>query len=156
MGHGLRRPQLRTGDLDRTVTVNAGGLSWRDLPRAAQLYATLVIVVGSVVFLRFLPDSLPRPALFAALLVVGCVMSTWKVTLPIELSSGSTLSVSYAADLMALLLLGPKLAMVIAVVGVIAQCTVHVKQRYPIYRTVFSAAAEAITMGATAMAYERL
>jgi signal transduction histidine kinase/ActR/RegA family two-component response regulator len=105
---------------------------------------------------RFWPDAIPRPALFATLLVIGCVMSTWKVTLPIELSSGSTLSVSYAADLMALLLLGPRLAMIIAVVGVIAQCTVFVKQRYPVYRTIFSASAEAITMGATAFAYQSL
>jgi signal transduction histidine kinase/ActR/RegA family two-component response regulator len=138
------------------VTVNAGGLSWRDLPRSAQFYASAVILSGAVVFLQFWPDSIPRPALFAALLVIGCVMSTWKVTLPIELSSGSTLSVSYAADLMALLLLGPRLAMIIAVTGVVAQCTVHVKQRYPLYRTVFSAAAEALTMGATAVAYESL
>jgi signal transduction histidine kinase/ActR/RegA family two-component response regulator len=64
--------------------------------------------------------------------------------------------VSYAADLMALLLLGPRLAMVIAVIGVVAQCTVHVRQRYPVYRTVFSAAAEAITMGATAFVYQSL
>ena len=138
------------------MTAHAGGLSWRELPRAAQLYASLVILAGAVVFLRFWPDSIPRPALFAALLVIGCVMSTWKVTLPIELSSGSTLSVSYAADLMALLLLGPRLAMVIAVAGVIAQCTVHVRQRYPLYRTVFSASAEALTMAATALAYEAL
>jgi signal transduction histidine kinase/ActR/RegA family two-component response regulator len=138
------------------VTVNAGGLSWRQLPRTAQLYASAVIVSGAAVFLHFWPDSLPRPELFAALLVIGCVMSTWKVTLPIELSSGSTLSVSYAADLMALLLLGPRLAMIIAVAGVIAQCTVHVRQRYPVYRTVFSAAAEAITMGATSLVYQSL
>jgi signal transduction histidine kinase/CheY-like chemotaxis protein len=138
------------------VTVNAGGLAWRGLPRSAQFYASAVILSGAVVFLQFWPVSIPRPALFAALLVIGCVMSTWKVTLPIALSSGSTLSVSYAADLMALLLLGPRLAMIIAVTGVIAQCTVHVKQRYPLYRTVFSAAAEALTMGATALVYERL
>jgi signal transduction histidine kinase/ActR/RegA family two-component response regulator len=138
------------------MTVNAGGTSWRDLPRAAQLYASVVILAGAAVFLNFWPDSLPQPVLFAVLLVVGCVMSTWKVTLPIELSSGSTLSVSYAADLMALLLLGPRLAMIIAVAGVIAQCTVRVKQRYPVYRTVFSAAAEAITMGATALVYQGL
>jgi signal transduction histidine kinase/CheY-like chemotaxis protein len=138
------------------VTAHAGGLSWRELPRAAQLYASLVILAGAAVFLQFWPDSIPKPVLFATLLVIGCVMSTWKVTLPIELSSGSTLSVSYAADLMALLLLGPRLAMVIAVAGVIAQCTVHVKQRYPLYRTVFSAAAEALTMGATALMYETL
>jgi signal transduction histidine kinase/ActR/RegA family two-component response regulator len=138
------------------VTAHAGGLSWRELPRAAQVYASLVILAGAAVFLQFWPDSIPKPVLFATLLVIGCVMSTWKVTLPIELSSGSTLSVSYAADLMALLLLGPRLAMVIAVAGVIAQCTVHVKQRYPLYRTVFSASAEALTMGATALMYETL
>src|SRR6185295_1169281 len=128
MGHQLQRPQLRSGDLERTVTAHAGGLSWRELPRGAQLYAGLVMIAGAVVFQQFWPDSIPKPALFVALLVIGCVMSTWKVTLPIELSSGSTLSVSYAADLMALLLLGPRLAMVIAVAGVIAQYTVHVKQ----------------------------
>jgi signal transduction histidine kinase/ActR/RegA family two-component response regulator len=138
------------------VTVNAGGLSWRELPRGAKLYASVVIVSGTAVLLHFWPDSLPKPALFAALLVIGCVMSTWKVTLPIELSSGSTLSVSYAADLMALLLLGPRLAMIIAVTGVIAQCTVNVRQRYPVYRTVFSAAAEAVTMGATSLVYQSL
>src|SRR5262249_5921582 len=156
LGHQLRRPELRPGDMGRTMTVNAGGLWWRDLPRSAQFYVSAVILFGAVVFLQFWPESIPRPTLFTALLVIGCVMSTWKVTLPIELSSGSTLSVSYAADLMALLLLGPRLAMIIAVTGVVAQCTVHVKQRYPVYRTVFSAGAEAITMGATALAYERL
>src|SRR5262245_2454260 len=131
-------------------------MSWRELPRAAQLYVVLVIILGIGVLVQFWPEAVPKPVLFVTLLVIGCVMSTWKVTLPIELSSGSTLSVSYAADLMALLLLGPRLAMIIAVVGVVAQCTVHVKQRYPVYRTIFSASAEAITMGATAFAYQSL
>jgi len=91
--------------------------------------------------------------LFAVLLGIACITSTWKVTLPIALSSGSTLSVSYAADLMALLLLGPRQAMVIAVAGVVTQCTVNLKQPYPIYRTVFSAAGEAITIAVTAAVY---
>jgi len=138
------------------VTAHAGGLSWRKLPRAAQLYVATVIAVGAATFAAFFPHAVPRPALFLVLLVLGCVTSTWKVTLPISLSSGSTLSVSYAADLMALLLLGPRLAMLIAVAGVVAQCSVHVKQPYPLYRTVFSASAEAITMGATAVVYEAL
>ena len=45
--------------------------------------------------------------MFAALVGASCLTSIWKVNLPIPLASGSTLSVSYAADLMALLLLGP-------------------------------------------------
>jgi signal transduction histidine kinase/CheY-like chemotaxis protein len=138
------------------VTAHAGGLSWRELPRAAQIYVAVIITGGTAAFAALFPHTVARPGLFLVLLALGCVTSTWKVTLPIALSSGSTLSVSYAADLMALLLLGPRLAMIIAVAGVVAQCTVRVKQRYPVYRTVFSASAEAITMGATALVYEAL
>ena len=43
----------------------------------------------------------------------------------------------------------------IAVAGALAQCTINVKQRYPVYRTVFSVAAEALTMAATGLAIRR-
>ena len=138
------------------MTAHAGGTSWRDLPRGAQLYVAVVIAVGAPTFVALFPHAISRPALFAAVLVLGCVTSTWKVTLPIALSSGSTLSVSYAADLMALLLLGPQQAAVIAVAGVITQCTINVKQPYPLYRTVFSASAEAGTMAATGFVYQAM
>src|SRR5678815_2851985 len=115
------------------MTASAGGLASRHLPRAAQIYVAAVIAVGSVLFVALLPHDLPQPLLFAALFGISCITSTWKVTLPIALSSGSTLSVSYAADLIALLLLGPRQAMVIAVAGVVTQCTVNLKQPYPIY-----------------------
>ena len=78
------------------------------------------------------------------------------MNLPIPLASGSTLSVSYAANLMALLLLGPRVAVAVAAAGVLAQCTINVKQPYPIYRTVFSVAAEILTMAATGLAYRAL
>ena len=135
------------------MTVRAGGLAWRNLPRTAQIYVAAVIAVGGVFFVALLPHDLPQPLLFATLLGIACITSTWKVTLPIALSSGSTLSVSYAADLMALLLLGPRHAMVIAVAGVVTQCTINLKQPYPLYRTVFSAAGEAITIAVTATVY---
>jgi PAS domain S-box-containing protein len=54
---------------------------------------------------------------------------------------------------MALLLLGPQQAMVIAVAGAWTQCTFNVKRAYPPYRTVFSMAAEAITIQATGVAF---
>src|SRR5258706_3940087 len=95
------------------------GLSWRDLRPPAQAYVAFVIGLGTFAFVVAFPHAVPRPALFAALLALACVTSVWKVTLPIALSSGSTLSVSYAADLMSLLLLGPRQAMVIAVAGVV-------------------------------------
>jgi PAS domain S-box-containing protein len=102
------------------------------------------------------PSHYPRPAMFGILLLASCITSAWKVNLPGPPSSGSTLSLSYAADLAALMLLGPEQAMVVALAGVLTQCTVHVRQPYPLYRTVFSLAAEAITILTTGHAYTLL
>jgi signal transduction histidine kinase/ActR/RegA family two-component response regulator len=131
-------------------------LGWGPLPLAARIYVMTVIATGLVSFVALAPRSYPQPGLFLLLLLSTCLTSTWKVNLPIPLASGSTLSVSYAANLMALLLLGRQPAMVVAVTGVWMQCTYKVKQPYPLYRTVFSMAAEASTMAATGAAYEWL
>jgi signal transduction histidine kinase len=129
------------------------GLGWRALPRVARLYVTAVTAIGATAIVVLAPRVVPDPALFLFLLLTVCVTSAWKVNLPLSLVSGSTLSVSYAADLMALLLLGPRAAIVIAAVGVWTQCTVNVKRRYPLYRTAFSVSAEIITMSATGAVY---
>ena len=128
-------------------------LEWRSLPGVARLYVTVVLLAGIYALARTVPVTFEQPLLFAGLLITACVMSVWKVNLPIPLTSGSTLSVSYAADLMALLLLGPQQAVVVSVAGVWSQCTFKVKQRYPPYRTAFSMAAEALTMVATGAVY---
>jgi signal transduction histidine kinase/ActR/RegA family two-component response regulator len=128
----------------------------KKLPAAARLYVALVILAGSLAAVVFFPRTFPDPGTFFFLLLAVCVTSAWKVNLPIPLASGSTLSVSYAANLMALLLLGPRAAVLIAIAGVWTQCTVNVRRRYPIYRTVFSIAAEAITMAATGVVYQSL
>jgi signal transduction histidine kinase/CheY-like chemotaxis protein len=134
----------------------AEGLEWRAQPRAAQLYVAAVVIAGAVAFVALFPLDYPRPIAFALLLVTALLTGRWKVTLPISLSSGSTLSVTHAVSLMALLLLGPRHAVPIAVAGVWAQCTFHVKQPYPLYRTAFSMAAEAFTMMASGVAYDWL
>ena len=131
-------------------------LAWSALPRWAQAYVALVILAGVPGVIAYFPRVYPHPATFAALLAAACVTSSWKVTLPISLASGSTLSVSYAANLTALLLLGPEQAMLIAVTGVWTQCTIDAREPYPLYRTIFSTAAEAITMIATAFVYASL
>jgi signal transduction histidine kinase/CheY-like chemotaxis protein len=128
-------------------------LSWGALPRPARAYLATVVAAGATVFALFVPLSLPQPVLFAALLASAILTATWKVDLPAAVASGSTLSVSYAADMMALLLLGPQAAMMIAVAGAWAQGTVKVTRRHPAYRTAFSMAAEAITIAMTAAAY---
>ena len=97
-----------------------------------------------------------QPALFFALLLLACVTSLWKVNLPIALASGSTLSVSYAANLMSLLLLGTGPATVIAAAGVLVQCTINIKRPYPTHRTIFSVVVGAVTMLATGYVYHWL
>jgi PAS domain S-box-containing protein len=123
------------------------------LPQAAQIYVALVIAIGALLTARVFPTVIAQPWLFAGLVLFSCLTSIWKVTLPLALASGSTLSVSYAADLMALLLLGPQQATVVAVAGAWAQCAFRVRQPYPWYRTVFSMAGEAITIQATGLVY---
>ena len=131
-------------------------LAWHELPYIAQIYIVMVLVAGGFIAAQVLPLTLPQPVLFGALLTAACATSVWKVTLPIPLTNGSTLSVSYAADLMALLLLGRDAAIVISVAGVFAQCTINVRKPYPAYRTLFSMGAEAVTMAATALIYSTL
>jgi len=129
------------------------GQSLRDLTLTAQVYVLAVIAAGAYSIVAVLPLSFPRPQLFAFLLVTSCLTSIWKVNLPIPLASGSTLSVSYAADLMTLLLLGPRAAVLVAAAGVWTQCTVKIKRPYPRYRTIFSIAAEAVTMAVSGVVY---
>ena len=138
-----------------TITADTE-LGWSGQPPLARLYVVGTITAGALVLCAAAPSAFPEPALFLFLLLTVCVTSAWKVNLPISMTSGSTLSVSYAADLMALLLLGPRAAVAIAAVGAWTQCTVNVKRRYPLYRSAFSVAAEILTMAATGAAYRAL
>jgi signal transduction histidine kinase/ActR/RegA family two-component response regulator len=126
---------------------------WPALPGAARLFVAAVIAAGAALLVLLFPLSYPRPAMFAALLIAGCLTSLWKVTLPVAAAGHATLSMSYAANVMALLLLGPQHAIVVAVAGVWAQSTLRTRGRYPRYRTAFNMGAEAITMAATGAAY---
>jgi signal transduction histidine kinase/ActR/RegA family two-component response regulator len=148
---GVESPSGNTGIDDRP-----NGSSLRQLSLTAQVYVLAVIAAGAYSIIAVLPLSFPRPLLFAFLLLTSCLTSVWKVNLPIPLASGSTLSVSYAADLMTLLLLGPRAAVLVAAAGVWTQCTVKIKRPYPWYRTVFSIAAEAVTMAASGVVYSWL
>jgi PAS domain S-box-containing protein len=128
-------------------------LRFSTLRLASRVYVIGVLVAGALAAATFLPTQIDRPILFLLLLGFGYLTSTWKVNLPLPLGNGSTLSVSYAADLMSLLLLGPQQAMVIAMTGAWAQCSRLPKRGYPVYRTVFSIAAVALTMRAVAATY---
>jgi hypothetical protein len=84
---------------------SADRLAWEALSWPAQCYVAIVMAAGASTLVALFPTAYPRPVLFVALVVLACLTSLWKVNLPIATASGSTLSVSYAADLMALLLL---------------------------------------------------
>src|SRR5262245_40917217 len=130
--------------------------AWLDLPLPARLYVSSVIVAGGTMLAVFFPRQIPDPFLFTGLALFAWLTSAWKVTLPLPIVNGSTLSVSYAANLMALLLLGPSPSLVIAVAAFWIQCTYKPKQRYPLHRTLFSTATGVLTMLATSVVFTPL
>jgi hypothetical protein len=145
----MPRPSL----MDRAPRYHPG---WRGLPHPAQIYVAGVIAGGICATAAFFPLTWPDLRAFAALLCCSCITSAWKVRLPVPRGSRATLSVSYAANLMALLLLGPRPAIIVAIAGAFTQCRVNARHSEPWYRTVFSMTAEAVTMTATGIVYTSL
>jgi hypothetical protein len=84
----------------------------KSLPRRAQIFVALVIAAGAGLIAMVLPVSTDEPLLFASMLVLSVTTSVLKINLPLP-RSRSTMSVSYAVDFAALLMLGTPLAMVI-------------------------------------------
>jgi signal transduction histidine kinase/ActR/RegA family two-component response regulator len=146
-------------DVDAVVpqTVQPAPLTgFRLLPPAGQFYVGAVIVVGVVTFAAYVPRSTSDPGLFIALALWTCITSLWKVALPVGKVTGSTLSVSYSANLMTLLLLGPHHAVVTAVAGAWTQCYYRATEPAPLHRTLFSMSTTAITMAASGIVYVAL
>jgi diguanylate cyclase (GGDEF)-like protein/putative nucleotidyltransferase with HDIG domain len=125
----------------------------RSLPVGARVYIGVVIVAGAALVAVLGPrTTFDQPLLFAILLLLSGITSAFKVSLPLA-KSGSTMSVSYAVDFAALLLLGPHATMLIAVASAWSQCTFRMKTRNPAYRTLFSMACLAITVQGAGLAY---
>jgi diguanylate cyclase (GGDEF)-like protein/putative nucleotidyltransferase with HDIG domain len=117
----------------------------RQLPIAAQIYIAAVTLLGACLFSAALPlIEFNRPLLFVTLLVGSVVTAVFKVNLP--LSNAGSLSVSYAVDFAALLLLGPHQTMLIAVFSAWSQCTFKMRRKNALYRTLFSMATLTITV----------
>ena len=124
----------------------------KDLPIAAQLYVGAVLVAGVLVLAFFAPHTIANPVVFATLLICSSLASALKVTLPLA-SSSSTMSVSYAVDFAALLLLGANETMLVAAVSAWAQCTFRTQVRSTLHRTLFSMASLVLTVKAAGVAY---
>src|SRR3954449_1604604 len=127
----------------------------KDLPIAARLFVVAVMAAGTLILAMFAPHSIANPLLFATLLACSSLASALKVRLPIA-SSGSTMSVSYAVDFAALLLLGANETMIVAAVSAWSQCTFRTETRTAFFRTLFSMASLVLTVKAAGFVYTLL
>jgi len=125
-------------------------------PVAGQIYVYAVIALGAVVVASAMSSlEFSRPGLFAVLLVLSVVSSALKVDMPLGVGS-SCVSLSYAVDFTALLLLGPAPTMLIAVTSGWSQCTFRMQERNPAYKTLFSMATLAVSVAAAGAVYTQL
>jgi diguanylate cyclase (GGDEF)-like protein/putative nucleotidyltransferase with HDIG domain len=127
----------------------------KELPIAARLFVAAVMAAGALILAMFAPHSIANPLLFAILLACSSLASALKVRLPIA-SSGSTMSVSYAVDFAALLLLGANETMIVAAVSAWSQCTFRTETRTAFFRTLFSMASLVLTVKAAGFVYTLL
>ncbi len=134
------------------VYLGLPGPLMKDLPIAARVYVAAVLLAGAVVLARFLPHSLDNPSLFVGLLLCSSIASALKVSLPLT-TSGSTMSVSYAVDFAALLLLGANPTMLVAATSAWSQCTFRTQTKSPPYRVLFSMASLVLTVKVTGVVY---
>jgi diguanylate cyclase (GGDEF)-like protein/putative nucleotidyltransferase with HDIG domain len=112
-----------------------------------------VIVLGAVLMANALSSlQLPRPGLFAAFLVLSVIVSALKVDMPLGAGS-SCISLSYAVDFTALLLLGPAPTMLIAISSAWSQCTFRMSEPNPAYKTLFSMATLVVSVAAAGATY---
>ena len=126
------------------------------LPLAARLYVAAVIAAGAGLVLFRLPRiEFDQPALFVSLLVIASLAAALKVSLPLT-SGGSTMSVSYAVDFAALLVLGPDQTMLIAAGSALSQCNFNNRESNPLYKTVFSIASLLVTVQGAGLAFRLL
>ena len=119
------------------------------------MYVGAVIAVGVVVLCLFAPHAIAHTWLFLGLLLCSSLASALKVNLPLA-SSGSTMSVSYAVDFAALLLLGADETMIVAAVSAWSQCTFRTQVKSPAHRTLFSMASLVLTVKASGWAFSLL
>ena len=125
----------------------------KTLPLPAKVFVCSVIAVGAVLLVSFFPaNSFSSPWIFLLLLLLSSITSVFKVNLPLA-RSGSTMSVSYAVDFASLLLLGPNETMIVAAASAWSQCSFRIKERNPLYRTLFSMACLVVTVQAAGLIY---
>ena len=118
-------------------------------------YVGGTIAIGGTLLAALAPRVYPDPVLALGLLGTAVALSAFKLRLPLG-KDVSTLTLAGAVDLLALLMSGAGLAMVVAAVGVLVQCTVRVRRAQPPYKTAFSVASVAIAVQAAGLVWGAL
>jgi hypothetical protein len=107
-------------------------------------YVGVVIAIGAALLATFSPAELPQASLTLTLTAAMLVVSLFKLRLPLA-NDGSTVSMAFAVDFVALMTAGVDVAMGIAVLGVLVQCCVRARNpRW--YKVAFSMATVAIAV----------
>ena len=124
------------------------------IPIAARLYVGSVIAAGGLLVAVRLPHvTFDEPLLIVTLTLLSLATAAMKVTLPLT-TSGSTMSVSYAVNFAALLLVGADGTMLVAGTSAFGQCLLNRKEQNPFYRTLFSMATLVITVQGAGLAHD--
>lgn len=124
----------------------------RALPLPAKLFIAAVIAAGVLVFVEFFPCCVPEQETTALLLAAVVVSSLFKLRVPLG-AGYATFSVAYVIDFAVVAIAGADVAMVIAAIGALVQCTARVRRPRPWYRAAFSVAAAAISVRITGAAW---
>jgi hypothetical protein len=119
-------------------------MATNSLTRSAYLVG--VIAAAASLLLYVAPQGIGNPITAAGLLATTVVLSVFKLRLPLGTKGVSTMSMAYTVDFIALIVNEINLAMVLAAVGVLVQCTLRVHRKQPVHRTAFSAAAVIIAV----------
>ena len=123
------------------------------LAPAARLFVGAVIGAGALVLLAYAPREYPQPWLVLTFLAAMLVVSLFKLRLPLGRGC-STMSMAYVVDFLAIVTVGPDVAMVVAAVGALVQCTVNVRRKQPWYRAAFSVASVALAVKSAGTAWQ--
>ena len=128
----------------------------KQLPRLAKIYVGAMVTGGGALLVICFPRAeFADPVLFGVLLALSSISSVFKVSLP--LSRGrSTMSISYAVDFAALLLIGPHETMLVAAASAWTQSTFKIQERSPLYRKLFSMACLVVAVQAAGWVYAQL
>jgi diguanylate cyclase (GGDEF)-like protein/putative nucleotidyltransferase with HDIG domain len=123
------------------------------LTTRGRLYVACVTLAGAalMVFGLSRTDFPGEPGLLAGLIALTSVTAALNITLPVT-AGGSVMSISYAVDFAALLLLGPHQAMVVSAAGALAACRLNKKETQSLRDTLFAMAAMVITVQSAGLA----